>query len=60
MSNQAPPVKDARLVLRIDAAFIERMNAIAAERYEGNRSYLVREAIRQLIERYETQTEKAA
>lgn len=60
MSQQPAQVKDTRLVLRIDTPFIERMNRIAADRFEGNRSLLVRQALRELIERYERNPERAA
>lgn len=60
MSQQPAQVKDTRLVLRIDTPFIERMNRIAAESFEGNRSLLVRQALRELIERYERNPERAA
>lgn len=60
MSNQLAPTRDTRLVLRIDTPFIERLNRIAAEKFEGNRSYLVREALRELIEKLEKEAKEAA
>jgi metal-responsive CopG/Arc/MetJ family transcriptional regulator len=61
MIDQHARTKDTRLVLRIDSEFIERLNRIAAERFEGNRSLLVREALRDLVAQYEApQKEKAA
>ena len=60
MSNQLAPTRDSRLVLRIDTPLIERLNRIAAERFEGNRSLLVRQALRELIEKYEKEGKVAA
>lgn len=60
MKAQAPVTKTERFVFRLDKALIERLDRIAEERYEGNRSYATREAIRELIERYEHRKRSAA
>ena len=49
-----------RIVLRADKAFVDRLDAVARARFEGNRSVAVRQAVRELIERYERQQDGAA
>jgi metal-responsive CopG/Arc/MetJ family transcriptional regulator len=41
--------KEGRIVLRIDADFEEQVNELAFRRFEGNRSMLVRTALRDLL-----------
>ncbi len=45
--------KEGRIVLRIDSDFEEQVDRLAFKRFEGNRSMLVRTALRELIERAE-------
>ncbi len=51
MSLQRPGVRDERVVVMFDKPFAERVNELATRRFEGNRSLLVRVAVRDLIER---------
>ena len=60
MKTQTPITKTERFVFRIDKSLIERLDRVAQEQFEGNRSYATREAIRELIERYERKAGKAA
>ena len=41
--------KEGRIILRIDADFEEQVNELAFRRFEGNRSMLVRTALRDLL-----------
>ncbi len=45
--------KEIRMVVRIDAEFADRLDNVAFRRFDGNRSLLVRQAIRDLLERTE-------
>lgn len=52
MTDQQAP-RTERIVLRADKPFLDRLDAVARDRFEGNRSVAVRQAVRELIERYE-------
>ena len=45
-----------RIVLRADKAFIARLDAVARARFEGNRSFTVRQAVLDMIEAHERAT----
>lgn len=46
------PVRDGRIVLRVDPELVDAMNAAADDRFEGNRSMLIRQAIREMLDRH--------
>ncbi len=51
MELQKSPAKTRRVVITVDPAFEQRVNDISNKDFEGNRSALVRLAIREFIER---------
>ncbi len=53
MQDTVRPVKEIRMVIRVDARFADRIDEMAFERFDGNRSLMVRAAVRELIERAE-------
>lgn len=59
MDPQAGITKTERLVLRIDKDLIQRLDRVARDRFEGNRSYAVRKALKELTERYEHERDAA-
>lgn len=58
MSTQASITKTERFVFRIDKALIEELDRVARSKFEGNRSLATREALRDLIEKYERDAKK--
>ncbi len=51
MAPERPGVRDERVVVMFDRTFADRLNDLATRRYEGNRSLLVRVAVRDLLDR---------
>ncbi len=51
MAPERPGVREERVVVLFDKEFAARLNNLATRRYEGNRSLLVRTAVRDLIDR---------
>ncbi len=51
MAPERPGVREERVVVLFDKDFAARLNALATRRYEGNRSLLVRIAVRDLLDR---------
>ena len=45
--------KEERIVLRCEPSFFERATRVAEARYAGNRSYMVRRAVVELLDREE-------
>lgn len=48
--------KNDRIVIRCEPSFVARANRVAEERYAGNRSYMVRLAISEFIDRKERES----
>lgn len=59
MTLHPPAIRDERVVVKFDRAFVQRVNAIANRFFEGNRSLLIRTAVRELLERKERETEES-
>lgn len=55
MVLQPPVVRDERVVVKFDRPFVERVNDVANRFFEGNRSLLIRTAVRELLERREAE-----
>lgn len=53
MQTSQSEKKEERIVIRCEPSFIERATRIAEARYAGNRSYMVRRAIDELLDREE-------
>ncbi len=51
MAPERPGVREERVVVLFDKDFAGRLNDLATRRYEGNRSLLVRVAVRDLLDR---------
>ncbi len=51
MAPERPGVREERVVVLFDKEFAARLNDLATRRYEGNRSLLVRVAVRDLLDR---------
>ncbi len=51
MAPERPGVREERVVVLFDKDFAARLNDLATRRYEGNRSLLVRIAVRDLLDR---------
>ncbi len=55
---ETPPAQSNRLtpvLVKFERKLIEESDRVANERFEGNRSLLIRTAVRELIERVERQ-----
>ncbi len=46
-----PPGKRTPVIVLFEPSLIEQSDRVAAKRFEGNRSLLIRTAVRELIER---------
>ncbi len=57
MAPERPGVREERVVVLFDRAFADRLNDLATRRYEGNRSLLVRIAVRDLLDREDSAQE---
>lgn len=51
-----PRAKEGRIVIRVDAEFESAVDELATRRFEGNRSLLVRTALRDLLRQHEQDT----
>jgi metal-responsive CopG/Arc/MetJ family transcriptional regulator len=52
--------RSERIVIRCDAAFLERVDRVADAEFEQNRSFMARRALEELIARYERKEEETA